>query len=714
MRITKISINGFGLFDDRFELDVPTDVALVVGDNETGKSTILSAVGAILFGLASESEKEAFAPYGHPMPRSGSLEFEAKGEPHRLSRDFASNNARMELLGQSGRVLFDGSAKPGGRTDEKEAYDALMRELLGIESRDVFENSVMTEQSGLRPKMASVVRRIVSGSSSADYAIVLDDLKKVCEELSMELPWKPGSARKLRRIELLQKDIRDKEKSLSEAGEIDRVIDEAGQRLSEVESELHETEKSITNQEAWREALASFARALKEKNGLERQMNEYRKKIRQIETLTGGLRSCSERIETEYSQYASLPAEAEADVAGCIRMKESEERLKERYGTIGADTLSLSSFMLSHLSLSRIFAGLLLIGFGAAFVGGGWRIAIVLSGSIILFWSILSDLFKLRSHRSIHQGKLSELKTQMENLAVEIEATHQRYPRLRDADLDEFQKKISELRLLQAEKSEKEAALGQHESLDEIENRYNQIGNELVLANNELEKLRSQRPSLNDIEREGRIGAEAEKVGAEISTLEKRRRDLAEERKVLDRRLAAAEAKETVSVEALEDEIEDLKSGLDRLKQSRDAHLLAIKTIDEAVSEFRASHLSRIRDKTTELLTRITGSPCRIELDESLEPLGLERDGKLFRMEQLSQGVRDQLHFALRLAAVEEISGEAHLPMFLDDPFVNFDDGRLESVLRMLDEICGSHQVLLFTHDRQLCEWRKPARVLER
>ena len=99
---------------------------------------------------------------------------------------------------------------------------------------------------------------------------------------------------------------------------------------------------------------------------------------------------------------------------------------------------------------------------------------------------------------------------------------------------------------------------------------------------------------------------------------------------------------------------------------------------------------------------------------EELEVLCLEREGKMLEPEQLSQGLRDQLHFALRLAAIEEISGEIRLPILLDDPFVNFDAKRLEATLQALEKLSGSRQVVIFAHDRAYCDWRKPARLLER
>uniref|UniRef100_A0A4Y8PQV1 Uncharacterized protein n=2 Tax=Paenibacillus athensensis TaxID=1967502 RepID=A0A4Y8PQV1_9BACL len=65
--------------------------------------------------------------------------------------------------------------------------------------------------------------------------------------------------------------------------------------------------------------------------------------------------------------------------------------------------------------------------------------------------------------------------------------------------------------------------------------------------------------------------------------------------------------------------------------------------------------------------------------------------------EKLSRGTAEQLYLAMRLALAEEYAGKAVLPLVLDDILVNFDDGRMESCLRVLNDFSARHQVLLFT-----------------
>lgn len=64
----------------------------------------------------------------------------------------------------------------------------------------------------------------------------------------------------------------------------------------------------------------------------------------------------------------------------------------------------------------------------------------------------------------------------------------------------------------------------------------------------------------------------------------------------------------------------------------------------------------------------------------------------------LSKGTVDQLYLALRLALVQSVSENGEpVPMLLDDPFANYDDGRLARTMELISGIAETSQVLLFT-----------------
>ena len=69
----------------------------------------------------------------------------------------------------------------------------------------------------------------------------------------------------------------------------------------------------------------------------------------------------------------------------------------------------------------------------------------------------------------------------------------------------------------------------------------------------------------------------------------------------------------------------------------------------------------------------------------------------------MSDGTRDQLYLALRMAALELHLGQAQsLPFVADDLFVNYDDARAKAGLEELKVLSASAQVLFLSHHDHL------------
>ncbi|MCK4236349.1 MAG: hypothetical protein KAX38_04470, partial [Candidatus Krumholzibacteria bacterium] len=63
----------------------------------------------------------------------------------------------------------------------------------------------------------------------------------------------------------------------------------------------------------------------------------------------------------------------------------------------------------------------------------------------------------------------------------------------------------------------------------------------------------------------------------------------------------------------------------------------------------------------------------------------------------LSQGARDQVYLAVRLALVELLSGQEPQPVFLDDPLVHFDSRRRGRAVEIIQKLAERHQIILLT-----------------
>ena len=78
--------------------------------------------------------------------------------------------------------------------------------------------------------------------------------------------------------------------------------------------------------------------------------------------------------------------------------------------------------------------------------------------------------------------------------------------------------------------------------------------------------------------------------------------------------------------------------------------------------------------------------------------------GEEIRVEGLSDGTRDQLYLALRLAFLEDYASRNEpAPLIVDDIFQTFDDARSAAGLKALAGLAGL-QTILFTHESSMVE----------
>jgi uncharacterized protein YhaN len=135
---------------------------------------------------------------------------------------------------------------------------------------------------------------------------------------------------------------------------------------------------------------------------------------------------------------------------------------------------------------------------------------------------------------------------------------------------------------------------------------------------------------------------------------------------------------------------------------------LAKRMLEREVERYRERHQTPILRRAEALFTRLTRGryeALRVIVDAERPELCCVRGGKEVAISGLSDGTRDQLYLALRLATIERHAAYGEpMPLLLDDVFVHFDDDRTRAALEVLAEIAPSIQVLLFTHHERVVE----------
>lgn len=133
----------------------------------------------------------------------------------------------------------------------------------------------------------------------------------------------------------------------------------------------------------------------------------------------------------------------------------------------------------------------------------------------------------------------------------------------------------------------------------------------------------------------------------------------------------------------------------------------AARLLSWSIEQYREAKQGPMLAVASDIFARLTlGSFERLSVDfESNPPTlqGRRPNRSSVGVEGMSDGTRDQLYLALRLAALEMHLSQAHvLPFVADDLFINFDAQRARAGLQALANLSQQTQVIFLTHHDHL------------
>lgn len=272
---------------------------------------------------------------------------------------------------------------------------------------------------------------------------------------------------------------------------------------------------------------------------------------------------------------------------------------------------------------------------------------------------------------------------------------------------EQYQRRLGAIAGLQEQQAGVLAGNGVTDA-DELHERSLQAANMATDAYKELEQLVVRHPYLPPAD-EPLDGAALHAQLAELNArAEQLRRTIAEqERRLmsLSQRHAELVGEGVLNVAEAEEELEELECRREELALEVAAVALAHQELGLAAESYQQTHRERLAERTGHYWERFTGAPRRIRLDEQFGLSVLLPDGGLHSVSQLSQGARDQLYLAVRLAIADLVSDDVALPLLLDDPFVHCDDGRLQRIREALSAMAAHRQVILFSHRDVFSTW---------
>jgi uncharacterized protein YhaN len=702
MILRSLELKHFGKFAEK-TFEFCRGMNLVTGPNEAGKSTLMEAIPAVLFGMRN---KERFKPWGRNGSCAAALVLEGCNRSVRIERDILSDQVRLTEYDDLYHELyqFEGKVAPNGRSSERGEYYEQLTRLFGLAEEDIFRASLFFGQGYLdvpgKTAMTAKIKGLLSGFVEVDYDKVLESLNEDLFAITRANPWGKDKT-KDRELEEVSKKIGALETRWFEARELLRELETLRAEMAELDQSIRIDRDEHGKGERYLAWARKQWRLEEKETGLRK---DFARVNRQSEKVCDWEKQRQE-IEKELEK-TGLPREIPEDLVK-ILVEADEER--KGLVSLQSELALLRKQLLSHKTPPwKLSAGLsvFLSAVGGAFV---WffpdRLVQLLLGAALVTAVIWIVYFvkasKERAERSHIQGQTQVFERKREEAQARLATLDDRFGRLGMSpsaiEIVKMQKNLVRHKELLDRLNEVEISLKVLEQSEELKRDQDDLTRELAVLDERMEKEKPLRPEgllpLEDLP-----GAE-EKLQALGEDLHEREQRLLE----LTRREAALHGA-IGDLQQIEEEGDCLKSREFSLLRRRDALITAYELLSGAVEEFRRTYLERFASEISTYLSSATcGRYTRARLDEKFSlSLPGKGEGSWQEVGSFSRGTIDAVYFAVRLALTRHLSKGRRLPLFLDDPLVNFDSDRQTETLVALESLSREHQIILFTHNEEL------------
>lgn len=628
MKIDNIKINKFGRHEN-LNLDFTHGINVITGNNESGKSTLLAFVRAVLYGFdsrASDNPRKKYLPWGsNPEDRfGGELTFTHKGNKYRAVAVFTQSK-RTDLITLYNDITGEVVSVPEGRT--------IGEHILGL-TAGAFDCSVFAAQLNskgdfAKDKNGQLFTKLsnVSNTSTESAAEANRRLKKAIHQITNRTG--EGILDKLyKRLESVKASLNLIENSQAQVGQLAQELEQ-----------LTESEEKLTNRRNYYMQFNEIKRAF---SVLDSRKNILRKK---------------KEIEDIHRDIESMNATMDPSLYDDIKPEKS------------------GLFIFLFILMLLLFGGGV---FGTVFtflesqpflyiIGCGVATLLFLLGSIIC-------LLKIRVEPTI------------------------------PTNLDEEFNQLEYLKSKQAAAEEELNEATEGLSIEELEEKWQ-------VAANILEQAQLTQDTLQYI-RQCPVEILAEKMESTTTELMDIQQRISYVKGNIDSMKAAQQRPDdnVTSAESI-----DIYQSIARTEEKiriyvnrLEALYLAQNVLEQASEEMQNTFGPVINRYTQKNLTEMTGKQygnVRITSDFQVSVHDSETLAG-HNSSDYSGATEDQIYLSLRFALTSLIaSGDEPLPLYLDDPFVQYDDQRYYSTLQFLrnfTEESGAQIILATCQSREL------------
>lgn len=700
MIIHQVRIRRFRKLRDR-DLVCGPGLNVVYGRNDAGKSTLHLAFAAALYPV-TPADVLTFAPWGEEQAGAIAIEFEADERRFVLHKDFRSR-----------RVVLEGS---GQRIEDAREVAREIGAMLGLEGGKLFRATAHIRQWELAAvenegrEIGARLAQIVTGGD-ANAVKILAKLDDRVKKLEVGLSRPANAPGPLKRDQDHVAALNAEEQRLTrEIEEIERAAAERDRLVAQIA----ELEGRVADDAALLDANRELVRLDERSTALRRRAGELGSVLERIEQAARALEAAErdDAFPLAVPEPAALRQLQETEMKARL-LDEAARRLpaEPAGGEVSAPTpkaMPLGPRGWAAVAAGGVFAGaaavaLLVTGHHAAGVlllalavllGGGAIVGSVRAGRAARDAARRAAVRDAERRRWEHEAaqRLNEARGMAREAAREFHAL------LEAMGLASVQEALDRVARRQDARARRTNAalvlqglLGGR-SADEIAAERGDVLLEL-----EATDARRRQPDLAL----RRLDAEA--FQRRLAEADQRRRQLDAARAALQRlegRLSGRSHEEDRARVA--EELAGVSARLARTRRYADVLRLTGEVLLEAHRRTIIPGRALLEERAGCYLRDLTaGAYDRVSVDpHTLVPrvwVGAPKDWTAVSAGELGSGAVDACYLALRLALVDVLCGDCRPPLFLDDPFLAYDAGRLAAAAAFLKGLARDREIFLFT-----------------
>lgn len=683
MKLTSLAIENFKQFE-RTSLTFAPGFTVVKGPNEAGKSSIQAAIVAALFldPTAPAQALDEYVRWGQNDRFGLRLEFEDAGAHYALAKDFQDGSLTLQWT------------RPGGAhgaTGDVTAAMSIIGDLLGSRSMETYINTacIRGEEVSKAPATAAPVsQRLQAKVIGGRQASAREVIHAIEQELGAMATGGPRRLHETGALRMARERLDVLQRARSATAARLAAHQENVRQLKRLREDLATCEQAIARSAEQLE-WSDRAQTVEEDCAL---LADHLQELQRAKVLHDSVGQVAE--ELSHLDYETLAAVLE-------RAQVLERRLHHQKLREAEINRQLALLMLTQLqnapavSTTTILLGGIMLAIACLAVA-------VLGHNLPIALGIVPGLalagYGLKARRTVDPDGSRPHTDELKICTDTIKAAQQELMHLLTSyklhDVEELATIVRELRPLGELRAARQQRIEQILGDQRAESRQaamDQVAHEIEVRQADLRVLASRRLSADAYER----------IDTELLQIRARREQVLREMYRLEGELRANDVNSEM-LAGMDEELGTVQVHMARLERRRKALERAHSGMNEALAATLAQASSIFRSGVTKHLASITGGrydqvEARID-EEGLHLLVYTVDKhRAVNADSLSRATQDQIYLAARMALLELICDGAQPPLLLDDPFVNYDDRRLENTIELLRRLYGTHQIILFT-----------------